>query len=299
MGRKSRYKKYKAVDPFCVGQRKNNLTRLENVFNKAPKKEDFEQKPPKGFLELMNSMKQGNNQKEKHITKKKRKAEESIEEKEGDDDRMKKKKFERRPWESDMQFITRVDRIAQSIVNKEKMEIIKTGGDKDMAPKKLTKEKERKLKRIKKTAAEAKRKKQEEQEEYTKAARNEEMLESLEKEMMKDKVEFGEVAMAPPILTKAPRKSQDAAKPGQRELLLKGLVSMPQSGSKSTQQHQKKAGRGGPDTSSVQKKGKRRKDMSALEKERFDQTRSSVIEAYRKQKNTTRISLPLPGEDLR
>eukprot|EP00057_Strongylocentrotus_purpuratus_P035694 XP_800570.2 PREDICTED: coiled-coil domain-containing protein 137 [Strongylocentrotus purpuratus] len=296
MGRKSRYKKYKAVDPFCVGSRKRNLIRLEKVFNKPPNKEDFEQKPPKGFIELMSSLKEDGVRKEKKAEKKKRENEESMEDNGGN--RRKKKKFERHHWESDGQYIARVDRIATNVVNKEKMDILKSGGDKEATPKKLTKEKERKLKRIKKTAAEAKKKKLEEQEEYVKAAKNEQMLDSLEKEMMKDKVLFGEVALEPPTITKAPRKGQDVVKPGQRELLLKGLMSADQSGAKPTQQR-KKAGQGKPDSKSGTKKGKRRKDMSALEKSRFDETRSSVIEAYRKQKKTTRISLPMPDEDLR
>ncbi|XP_071504877.1 coiled-coil domain-containing protein 137-like [Diadema antillarum] len=292
MGRKSRYKKFKAVDPYCTGQRKALLIRQGNVFNKAPKKDDFEQKPPKGFLDLMDSIAWSKNQAKppKGKRRKDEDAEEDISEK-----KSKNEKFKRRPWESDEQFLGRVDRLAGNIIAKEKMEIVKSGGDKEPAPKKLTKEKERKLKRLKKSAEEAKKMRLEERKEYAKAVKNDKMLDSIEKEMMKDTVKFGEVAMEPPTLTKAPRKSQDAAKPGQRELLLKGLINPGPS-----QKHSKKANTSGKarlrKANPNSKEIKRRKDMSSSEKMRFDRTREAVIEAYRKQKNTRRIELPQLGD---
>ncbi|XP_072167786.1 coiled-coil domain-containing protein 137-like [Diadema setosum] len=292
MGRKSRYKKFKAVDPYCTGQRKALLIRQENVFNKAPKKDDFEQKPPKGFLDLMDSIARSKNQTKppKRKRKKDEDAEEDIAEK-----KSKNEKFKRRPWESDEQFLGRVDRLAGNIIAKEKMEIVKSGGDKEPAPKRLTKEKERKLKRLKKSAEEAKKTRLEERKEYAKAVKNDKMLDSIEKEMMKDTVKFGEVAMEPPTLTKAPRKSQDAAKPGQRELLLKGLMNPGPS-----QKRLKKANTPGKARSRKanpnSKEIKRRKDMSSSEKMRFDRAREAVIEAYRKQKNTRRIELPQLGD---
>ncbi|KAG8564849.1 hypothetical protein GDO81_012600 [Engystomops pustulosus] len=46
----------------------------------------------------------------------------------------------------------------------------------------------------------------------------------LEKELLTDKVMFGEVVMAPPTLTVKPRKSVDKTKPGEKQLLLKNIL---------------------------------------------------------------------------
>jgi len=81
-----------------------------------------------------------------------------------------------------------------------------------------------------------------------------------------DKVEFGEVAEAPPQLTAKPRKSSHLERPGYRDLLLKSQL--------------KTSEKGAP--TAVNLSGKR-KDLPALERQRLEDERQRVVELYRAQ----------------
>uniref|UniRef100_A0A8C5R620 Coiled-coil domain containing 137 n=1 Tax=Leptobrachium leishanense TaxID=445787 RepID=A0A8C5R620_9ANUR len=81
----------------------------------------------------------------------------------------------------------------------------------------------------------------------------------LEKDLFKDKVEFGEVAMEPPQITAKPRKSSANTKPGQKSLLLKKMFENGGASSK-------------PST------------ISMARKRVIEEERERVIEAYRQMK---------------
>ncbi|KAE8576177.1 hypothetical protein XENTR_v10004081 [Xenopus tropicalis] len=81
----------------------------------------------------------------------------------------------------------------------------------------------------------------------------------MEKNIFKDKVQFGEVAMEPPIFTSKPRKSTVQTKPGEKPLLLKKLL-----GAESRQSN--------PPV------------LSLARKRLIDEERERVIQAYRQLK---------------
>ncbi|CAH3164339.1 unnamed protein product [Porites evermanni] len=98
--------------------------------------------------------------------------------------------------------------------------------------------------------------------------------ESADLNLVKDNVRFGEVAMEPPSLTAKPRKASKMSK-GTKPLLLHSLIS--QDTDRKTENDKQ------TDTTedSGTPKTKKRKHMSAVEREKADKERERAIMAYR------------------
>ncbi|CAH1795583.1 unnamed protein product [Owenia fusiformis] len=127
--------------------------------------------------------------------------------------------FVQRKGENDHQFHNRIDRTVQMVISKSKFDDkFNRVEEKVLDPKVEKKIKKKQKKRLerKQEKNELKKEKLKEVKEYRKDKKRTGW------ENLHDKVEFGEVAMAPPTLTAKPRKiSKKSDRPGNKDLLLK------------------------------------------------------------------------------
>ncbi|KAJ7371119.1 hypothetical protein OS493_027807 [Desmophyllum pertusum] len=166
-------------------------------------------------------------------------------------DRKKKKqgmtKFQRIPGESKKQYFDRIDREATVEV----AETLKASRKMRDGRKKHLNERKQKIKEKKRSSEE-----------------------HASFDSMKDSVRFGDVVMQPPSLTAKPRKASQKNK-GSKTLLLHSLISQEQDTNIDTKaQIKTPANPGLPKT-------KKRKHMSALERDKADKERERAIMAYR------------------
>lgn len=120
-------------------------------------------------------------------------------------------KFKRQKKESVHNYIQRMASVANHVMfltNNQpdcepEKDVVLAGETKQEKPKIKEFDRRRKVKALKKKA--------------------EKKVDQLEKEIFRDLVEFGEVAMEPPSFTVTPRKSVGKEKPGERQLLLKNI----------------------------------------------------------------------------
>ncbi|XP_027968495.1 coiled-coil domain-containing protein 137 [Eumetopias jubatus] len=119
-------------------------------------------------------------------------------------------KFQQRKWESDGAYIQRMEEEAQHVLFLSKNQVARQPEVQE-APKK---EKSEQKKAFQKRRLDRVRRRREE-----KAA------ERLEQELLRDTVQFGEVALQPPELTAQPRTSRSWSQPGKKSLMLRMLLS--------------------------------------------------------------------------
>ncbi|XP_025715627.1 coiled-coil domain-containing protein 137 isoform X1 [Callorhinus ursinus] len=119
-------------------------------------------------------------------------------------------KFQQRKWESDGAYIQRMEEEAQHVLFLSKNQVARQPEVQE-APKK---EKSEQKKAFQKRRLDRVRRRREE-----KAA------ERLERELLRDTVQFGEVALQPPELTAQPRTSRSWSQPGKKSLMLRMLLS--------------------------------------------------------------------------
>ncbi|XP_029783894.1 coiled-coil domain-containing protein 137 [Suricata suricatta] len=119
-------------------------------------------------------------------------------------------KFKQRKWESDGAYIQRMEQEAQHVLFLSKNQVARQP-EVQVAPKK---EKSERKKAFQKRRLDRVRQRREE-----KAA------ERLEQELLRDTVQFGEVALQPPELTAQPRTSTSRGQPGKKSLMLSVLLS--------------------------------------------------------------------------
>ncbi|XP_004404581.1 PREDICTED: coiled-coil domain-containing protein 137 [Odobenus rosmarus divergens] len=119
-------------------------------------------------------------------------------------------KFQQRKWESDGAYIQRMEEEAQHVLFLSKNQVARQPEVQE-APKK---EKSEQKKAFQKRRLDRLRRRREE-----KAA------ERLEQELLRDTVQFGEVALQPPELTAQPRTSRSWGQPGKKPLMLRMLLS--------------------------------------------------------------------------
>jgi len=189
-------------------------------------------------------------------------------------------KFKRNPGESDRDFLWRTELATRNFLNKAKFEekyqvdvltdqvtgevevkkqdwSFLNDGKIEQKPRTKREKKQAKQKII--TAEKLKAKKQKFKE-IKMNKKNKKMNKDDFHHLKQDKVEFGDVVQAPPSLTAKPRRSTSAPDlPGKRDLLLKSLVP-----------------RDAPSSLS----GKR-KDLSALDRERLEEERQRAVFLYR------------------
>ncbi|XP_060620243.2 coiled-coil domain-containing protein 137 [Anolis sagrei] len=122
-------------------------------------------------------------------------------------------KFRRRKGEAVSSYLNRMERETQHVWHLTKTQLQREPEKEEMVEKKSQKKKEFQQKKMDKIRKQKEEKK----------------AEMLEKELLKDSVKFGDVALQPPTLTAKPKKSKDKA--GQRQLLLTSLLD---SGSKAS-----------------------------------------------------------------
>uniref|UniRef100_A0A8D0U4T5 Coiled-coil domain containing 137 n=1 Tax=Sus scrofa TaxID=9823 RepID=A0A8D0U4T5_PIG len=180
--------------------------------NCKPKNRD-EQEIPFRLREIMRSRQEMKNP----ISNKKRKKEAQVafrrtleKEAKGVESDIAVPKFKQRKWESDGAYVRRMEQEAQHVLFLSKNQASRQP-EAQAAPRK---EKSERKKAFQKRRLEKVRRRREE------AA-----AERLEQELLRDTVEFGEVALQPPELTAKPRTSGSGGQPGKKPLMLKMLLS--------------------------------------------------------------------------
>ncbi|XP_021355638.1 coiled-coil domain-containing protein 137-like isoform X2 [Mizuhopecten yessoensis] len=178
-------------------------------------------------------------------------------------------KFTQHRNESDRKFMARVDRETQSVILTSKLSDEFEVDFDELEQGNVTKKKKQtnsaKLQRLKEKKTFKKEKKMEQQ-----------MEKKGDFSYLNDKVQFGEVAMAPPSLKAKPRKapgSKDAVpRPGKKSLLLKAIIA------ENTNQN---SGKGV--LSSTREVGQilKRKQMSLSQQHKMDNERDRAIQLYR------------------
>lgn len=222
-----KHKKLKFVDPCYSGDgprsKKNKL-----LPNEPPKKEDY-QEVPKHATEIINLKNQVKSNKLKKRKKKKKVMQDDFivvrkTKHEGDTegstraiknlpDVVKQMKNE-----SEVRFLNRLQRMADTAIAEAKVEekygielvnIDKSGNAEYVtAPKEVSEKKIEKRKKYREKEVEKKRIKMDES----------------TFDLQKEKIHFGEVAMAPPVFTSKPRKAPETDKPGKKQLFLKKFL---------------------------------------------------------------------------
>ncbi|KAG8507506.1 Coiled-coil domain-containing protein 137 [Galemys pyrenaicus] len=178
--------------------------------NCKPKNQD-EQEIPFRLREIMRSREEM----KKPLSSKKRKAEaqvafqKTVEEAKGAEPDIAVPKFKQRKWESERAYVRRMEQETQHVLF-----LTKNQGERQPEMQAAPKQKSERKKAFQKRRLDKIRRRKEE-----KAA------ERLERELLRDPVQFGEVALQPPELTAKPRTSAIRDQPGSRSLVLQGLLS--------------------------------------------------------------------------
>ncbi|XP_045744231.2 coiled-coil domain-containing protein 137 isoform X1 [Mirounga angustirostris] len=118
-------------------------------------------------------------------------------------------KFQQRKWESDRAYIQRMEEEAQHVLFLSKNQVARQPEVQEAPRKKSERKKafqKRRLDRVRRR-------------------REEKAAEGLERELFRDTVQFGEVALQPPELTAQPRTSTSRGQPGKKSLMLRMLLS--------------------------------------------------------------------------
>ncbi|XP_036198053.1 coiled-coil domain-containing protein 137 [Myotis myotis] len=117
-------------------------------------------------------------------------------------------KFKQKKWESDGAYIQRMEQEAQHVLFLSKNQADQQP-EVQVAPKKKS---------------EGKKAFQKRRRDRVREKRQEKAAERLERELLRDTVKFGEVALQPPELTAKPRKSVSTGQPGRKSLMLAMLL---------------------------------------------------------------------------
>ncbi|XP_037349256.1 coiled-coil domain-containing protein 137 [Talpa occidentalis] len=132
----------------------------------------------------------------------------TVEEAKGTEPDIAVPKFKQRKWESERAYLRRMEQETQHVLF-----LTKNQAERQPEAQAAPREKSTRKKAFQKRKLDRVRQRKEE-----KAA------ERLERELLRDPVQFGEVALQPPELTAKPRTSTSRDQPGSRSLLLRGLL---------------------------------------------------------------------------
>ncbi|XP_066261517.1 coiled-coil domain-containing protein 137 [Euwallacea similis] len=310
MGRKIPGRKHRGVkDP--EKQQAERFAKIKDKVNVPPTNPDDQQISSSlmRIIELKNKVKQGVYDKRKKRTKNsiKRENEELKQKKPKGRPEKAIPKFEQMPGESDRLFKRRVDKICADYLKESAFEdkygvditrnvegevdgVVKRPKDElELLVKKLKKEK-----KAKKTKSNKKKSLQSKEEEVKLTKSQKWAMKKQEKKQKKksetnedynflprkEQVKFGEVAHAPPVLV-APKKvakSQEVARPGEKQLLLKAMLPTP---FKTSTQSSKQDEKGVSKMSKVINKKGKRKDLPNALRRQLDKQQKEIIEAYK------------------
>ncbi|PVD38528.1 hypothetical protein C0Q70_01144 [Pomacea canaliculata] len=249
-----KHKKIKFVDPFYHGERKE---RMFAGRDNAP--ENLDQEVPRRFKELIRNTKQA-----AELKKKSRKQKREIIR------NMKKAQdlntclepmpqapvFQKEKGETNKAFMNRVNMETKEVIKESQLE------KKYRIDRTSSSHKEDEGKSKKKEKLKLRKQAKKEREKEKKQAKTEDF------DKFQDKVEFGEVVHAPPIIKTLPRKANQSDKPWVKSLLLKDNLL-----ENSASSHQLG-------------KCNLRKNLSPGQQLKMDSLRQSVIDLYRQNKKT-------------
>lgn len=269
----TKHKKIKFVDPFYHGDRKERMFAGHNL---DPSTKDLEQKISRSqrFLlcqtKLTQELKNKSRRQKKQIIKKKLQKHMYVHP--GQKELQEVPKFKQQQGESHAIFMNRVESTAMNAIKEAQMVAsmkLKREGEPDDATEiKATSKKKERLK-IKKQLQKEK-----------KQAKMEDRKDDYDKFI--DKVEFGDIVTAPPILSVRPRHAQVSDKPAVKNLLLYDMIKKnSENNSGSTTQNKSFASGSATNTTD---KGTKRKLLSPAQKLKMERERQDVIDLYRKMK---------------
>jgi len=279
-----KHKKLKSVDPF------NNRPKVgkNGSIDKAPKGKNIEEQ------ELSRSMKEfiRNREKMKKMShfKHPKKKNAKINDFQSNDDRKGMTRpiravpeFHRKKGEKDFHFVMRAEKAAKEVIGESKFEDkykLNANPTQDELDEKKKIKDQWKAKKAERRAKIKRKRKGENLDENLINMEKKNHLENLKRAKetkdfsdLKDNIEFGEVALAPPSITVKPRKTEGLDERNKRNNLL--LASM----TKTENKRNNKASK----TDSL-KKAKKLKSFSALEKQKLLKERQKAVDQYRKLK---------------